>query len=62
MNDVRVAVASTTTVDQMNRIVSELPVFTAASPLPIRSRRAIPAVEPDRPLRGPMADAERTSG
>ena len=45
--------ASATTVDQMNSIVSELPVFTVATPPRRRSRRVIPAVEPDRPLRGP---------
>jgi hypothetical protein len=47
--------ASATTVDQMNHIVTELPVFTAtasASP-PKKSRRANPAIAPDRPLGAP---------
>jgi len=45
--------ASATTVDQMNHIVTELSVFAAARPPPKRSRRSIPDVERDHPLLGP---------
>ena len=45
--------ASATTVDQMNRIVTELPVFTAQATPPRKARRAIAAVDPDRPLGAP---------
>ncbi|MGH3576758.1 MAG: DUF1707 domain-containing protein, partial [Mycobacterium sp.] len=45
--------ASATTVDQMNHIVTELPVFTAVATPPKKSRRAIPSVGPDRPLGAP---------
>jgi len=47
--------ASATTVDQMNQIVTELPAFTstASARPPKKSRWANPGVEPDRPLVAP---------
>ncbi len=47
--------ASATTVDQMNHIVTELPAFTATASArpPRKSMRANPPVEPDRPLGAP---------
>jgi hypothetical protein len=47
--------ASATTVDQMNHIVTELPAFTATASArpPRKSMPANPPVEPDRPLGAP---------